>query len=270
VATYRNTQGICLRRIDYSNTSQVAGFLTPDLGHLSVMAKGITRAPKKGIRCGLELLGRYDLTCTIRESRSLQTLTEHRLSEDFRGMRGALERILCGYYAAELALNFTAEGVPCPWLYHHVVESLRRFAEGRRLGLTALRLELDALQEHGSRPSFGACVECGRALPERGAVLFSAAAGGPLCRRCEEEQPAPAGRRATPARADLLHSLAALGAQEPEGGPELGPNQVVAMSALVRFYMRDLLGRELRMWKYLQRRKLSRSLRRLRRRAGLG
>jgi hypothetical protein len=45
-------------------------------------------------------------------------------------------------------------------------------------------------------------------------------------------------------------------------------DRIVGMSRLLRFHIRDLLGKELRMWKYLQARHLSRSVQRARRRAG--
>ncbi len=261
MAEYHRTEGICLRRFAYSNTSQVAGFLTPDQGRLSFIAKGITRAPKKGIRTGLDLLGRYGLVYTRRPAGSLQNLTDQWLREEFRGLRCSLPRLLCGYYAAELALSFTVEGDPCPRLYAATLDALRRFAAGRGLGLTAVRLELAILREHGSLPAFDRCVVCGRDLPARGAVTFSAPDGGPLCRRCEEPQQGDS----IPLRADLLGHLHALatGAEE----PDLTSRQVLALSTALRFQMRYILGRELRMWNYLQRRRLTRSLRHARRHA---
>ncbi|MFO8007677.1 MAG: DNA repair protein RecO [Candidatus Brocadiia bacterium] len=261
MAEYCRTEGICLRRLAYSNTSQVAGFLTPDQGRLSFIAKGITRAPKKGIRTGLELLGRYGLVYTRRPAGSLQNLTDQWLQEEFRGLRRSLPRLLCGYYAAELALNFTVEADPCPRLYAATLGALRRFAEGRRLGLTAVHLELAVLREHGSLPAFDRCVACGRDLPARGAVTFSAPDGGPLCRRCEQ----PEQGQSIPLRADLLAHLHTLATGEEE--PVLTPKQTVALSTALRFQMRYILGRELRMWTYLQRRRLSKSLRHARRHA---
>ncbi|MHC4481118.1 MAG: DNA repair protein RecO [Planctomycetota bacterium] len=269
MVNYHHTEGVCLRRIAYSNTSQVASFLTPE-GRLSVIAKGVTRAPKKGVRTGLDLLGRYELIYAERPDASLQNLTYRWLREGFGDMRLSLKRTLCGYYAAELMLNFVAEGDPCPALYRLMLESLRRFAGGRRLALSVLILELGALREHGSCPTFDACAGCSGALPRRGAVLFSLPSGGPVCRRCEREEGLRPGARVTAARADLLRTLAALSRDlRPEAAPGSAPQKSLAMSTLVRFHMRDLLGKELRMWKYLERRELSRTLRRQRQGAGL-
>ena len=271
MAKYHRTEGICLRRIDYSNTSQVASFLTPDSGRLSVMAKGVTRAPKRGIRTGFDLLGRYDLIYTARRYGSLQNLTYRWLMEDFHGLRSALARMVCGYYAAELALNFATEEEPCPGLYELMLRSLRNLAAGKKLGVTVLLLELGVLREHGACPTFSACAECRRALPGRGPVQFSPADGGPLCRDCEMKLRVERRWRLTTVSAQVLRQLATLSArteEDPDAAP-LSPKATVAMSAVLRFHMRDLLARELRMWKYLEQQELSRSLARLRRRVGL-
>jgi len=261
VAHYLRTEGICLRRLAYSNTSQVASFLTPDSGRLSFMAKGVTRAPSKGVRTGFDLLGRYEILYTPRRPSSLQNLTYRWLREDFHGIRRSLRGILCGYYAIELALNFTMEGDPCPRLYRVMLEALRRFSGGQFLGMNVLVLELAVLQEHGTCPAFDRCAECGHALPERGPVTFSPADGGPLCPRCDESERG----HTIPVRADFLRELHRL-ASGAEPLP-LPPQRVVALSTVVRFHMRWLLDKELRMWKYLQRRQLSKSLRRVRRHA---
>jgi len=276
VAKYHHTEGICLRRAAFSNTSQVASFLTADSGRLSFIAKGVTRAPKKGVRTGLDLLGRYEMLYTIPRRGALLNLTYRWLREAFGGLRADLKRLLCGYYAAELALSFTAEGVPCPGFYDLMVRALRSFSAGRALAMNIVVLELGALREHGSCPEFSACAVCAGALPRRGAVTFSPAAGGPLCERCGSR--IREGRsRSTSFRADALAGLALLqryvdGEENPELEERLTslPTQrVLVMSTVLRFQMRDVLGKELRMWKYLQQRELSRSLARARRRAGL-
>ena len=124
--TYTRTEGICLRRLDFSNTSQVATFLTPDRGKLSFLAKGVLRAPKRGIRSGFELAGHYELIFTERRTGSLHNLTQFSLLNGHRRLRNTIQRILCAYYAAELVLEFTAEAEPCPRLYGLLVCSLEQ------------------------------------------------------------------------------------------------------------------------------------------------
>ncbi len=271
MARYHHTQGICLRRVAYSNTSQVAGFLTRDGGRLSFMAKGVTRAPKKGIRTGFDLLGLYDLVFTVRRSSSLHNLTQRSLVDGFRGIRATLERTLCGYYAAELALNFTIEGQPCPDYFRLIRWGLERLAAGGALGVTVLALELGSLHEHGSLPTFAACAVCGGPLPVRGGVRFSAPDGGALCRRCESGGDRYRRGDVKVARAEHLTMLSALAESDPTETETLSvrPQDTLAMSALVRHHVRYLLGKELRMWRYLERRHMSRSLRAVRSAAGV-
>jgi DNA repair protein RecO len=271
VARYHHTEGICLRRLHYSNTSQVASFITADAGRLSFLAKGVTRAPKKGIRTGFDLLGRYDLVYTMRRPGTLHNLTDRWLKDGFRGVRRSLPRILCGYYAAELASSFTVEEEPCPALYDLLLRTLHDVASGEALGLSLLVLELGALREHGSCPQFHLCTECGRPLPQRGPVCFCPASGGPLCRRCERQLPDWQRAGTTTAGADQLRMLAALSVARPDelDGFAATPDKIAATSAVLRLHIRHVLGKELRMWKYLQKRHLSRSLRAARRTAGL-
>jgi len=134
-----------------------------------------------------------------------------------------------------------------------------------------LLLEMGVLAEYGSLPTFDRCAACGRAMPRRGAVVFTPALGGPICSKCETEQADSLGGRRMPARANLLQALAELGRRpvDRELARVLTPANTLAMSALLRFQMRDLLGRELRMWRYMERREMSRSLRRVRRKGGL-
>ncbi len=283
VPRYHHTEGVCLRRLDFSNTSQIATFLTPDAGRMSFMAKGATRAPRRGIRCGFDLLARYDIIYTTPRSGSLQNLTARSMLESFHPMRGALERMLCGYYAAELALNFTSEADPCPGLYGTLVESLRGFAAGERLGLGVLLLELAALKEHGTCPAFDECASCQGRLREggragemgRGArgegrlASFSPSHGGPLCRRCVRGIPAGPATPLLPVstrRLALLADLAAHPTRRADAG-SIPPKHIVAAGRLLRFHMQYLLGKELRMWKYLQQRHMSRTLERIRRAA---
>ncbi len=265
MARYQRTEGICLRRLDYSNTSQIATFLIPDAGRLPFICKGIRRAPKKGISRGLELGARYRLVYFKRRNSSLYTLTEHPMVESFRGARLALERVLCVYYAIELMRNFTAEQDPCPGLYDLLTHSLKRFATGNNLGLSVLFLELGVLQDYGALPSFLLCAECGQQLRSRGRLTFSAHYGGPLCRPCTQEVDQRR-RSSLPVRGRRLSQLAEL-CDHPISCLEevdIPPKEIVAMSRLLRFHIRYLMGKELKMWKYLHGRHLSHALKRIR------
>ena len=262
MTAHHHTQGICLRRVDYGETSQVATLLVPDAGLLPCMARGAKRATKKGVKRGFDLLCRYRLS--YRESRrgSLHTLLDRRLVENFRGLRSALERILHGYAAAELMLNFTVEAQPCPELYARLLDTLRGLARGRNPRTCLLLLEVAALRYDGTLPRFEACVECGTDVTAQERVLFSALEGGPLCRRC--------GRGGKDRPGTLVVSGAHLGiAQRLASRPGLDPDrlkltrrQLNGLARLVRHHVRFLLGKNLRSWPYLKSATIRRLLRR--------
>ncbi|MFW5915670.1 MAG: hypothetical protein ACOCTQ_04275, partial [Planctomycetota bacterium] len=101
-------------------------------------------------------------------------------------------------------------------------------------------------------------------LRERGRLVFSAFQGGPRCRRCAGSSSDPPSS-SVPVRASRLAMLGRLCGHPTDGLGDLdvGPKEIVAMSRLLRFHIRYMLGREMRMWKYLHGRHLSRSLRRI-------
>jgi DNA repair protein RecO (recombination protein O) len=269
VAEYQRTEGVCLRRLDFSNSSQVATFLTPDQGKLSFLAKGKLRAPKAGLSCGFELLGRYELIFTRRRAATLHNLAQSSLIETFQGVRRAIERALCAYYAAEIVSEFTTENERCPALYGLLLDSLRKFDRGESLGLSVLTLEVGVLKEQGLCPTFNACAECSRSLPSKGRLLFSPEHGGALCPVCARLLPPSLRSRGVPTHVGRLRLLAEVcaGSRSPGHVPLLKPAEVVAASRLLRFHIRHILRKELKMWKYLQDRHLTRTLNKFRRRA---
>jgi len=256
---YHCTDGICLRRVDYSNTSQVATFLTSDRGRLSVLAKGVKRAPKKGIRRGFDLLCRYELVYVIRRH-SLHLLTDRYLRENFAGIRQSLERIRSAYYVAELVLNVTIEEDPCPALYGLLARTLRRLERGSSIELSLLLLEIGALQHCGVWPRLDACARCGGELDSARGLPFSPGDGGALCGRCSRSPDVSESSARTEVDRAELATLAELAAQPPARVERvrMPPARVARMSRILRFYIRHMLGKELKTWKYLPRRVISR------------
>jgi DNA repair protein RecO (recombination protein O) len=258
------TEGICLRRLNYSDTSQVATFLTPDRGRVPCIAKGIWRAPKKGIVSGIDLVTCYRLTLYESRTGALKHLTEHTVIEPFRGLRRAIEPALCAVYAAELMQNFTAEGEDCRRIYAALKTALSAFSTLTGLGKAVLTLEVEALHHYGACPTFDRCCSCNRKINDGKTVLFSAEHGGPLCLKCRGKEHSLTRTNTIPVRGRRLHVLASIAGGQGWEQLENNPMEIVALSRLLRFHMRYLTGKELTMWKYLQGRHMSNYLRRVR------
>ncbi|MEP0843211.1 MAG: DNA repair protein RecO, partial [Phycisphaerae bacterium] len=127
-----NDQAIALRRLDYSETSQVLLFLTRAHGPRRLIAKGIKRGTRDRFAVGIDLLERGDVTFIARAGGegSLGTLTEWRQVTIHAGLRGNLGRLYAAQYAAEITAAMIEEADPHPELYDALCRLLERLAEG--------------------------------------------------------------------------------------------------------------------------------------------
>ncbi|MFP4028491.1 MAG: DNA repair protein RecO [Candidatus Brocadiia bacterium] len=265
------TEGVCLRRLDYGESSQVAAFLTPDHGQVAVIARGIRRASKHGISRALDLGARYRITYVERPAASLHFLSESTMTDGFLGLRRHAERAACAYYAIELMRNLTTEDLGGIELYELLLRTLRNVARGKELGLSVLRLEIGGLKHYGACPNFGVCAECGKPLSREGRYIFSASHGGPLCQECGREIYDGPDRSSILVRGEQLEDLADLscGLFVSENAKTFDPARIVEASQVLRFHIQYLLGKKLELWKYLHGRHLSKSIQAIRRAANL-
>jgi len=185
---------VVLRCTDFSESSQVAAILTPDLGQIHALAKG-TRRPRKDGRGALDLLDYCDLVLARRPPGQLHILAEWSLREMFPRLRASLGGIWAACYAVEVALLATSENPDDGLLCEDLVDLLRRLdrcpiaagerAKSERLAL--FRFLLRALRTLGSIPATESCAHCGG--PLQGLIRFSPASGGALCGGCAAQDP---------------------------------------------------------------------------------
>src|SRR5438067_13492044 len=93
---------ICLRVVDYGETSQIATFFTRERGKMAAIAKG---AKRKGSRLAgaIEPLTLVEIVCVRRrDSASLHTLTELDVRDTYRGARRDLARLYAATYVVEV------------------------------------------------------------------------------------------------------------------------------------------------------------------------
>lgn len=177
---------VVLRRLDYSETSQVLVVFTRRYGQQRVIAKGVKRSTKKRASVGIDLLEAGDISFSQRPDKTdvLSTLTEWRQSETFPHLRGELARLYAAQYAAEVTAQLTEVGDPHPALYDALVESFSRLAADPPLA-ALVRFLWILLREIGLVPDLARCMNCGRTVLEDRKLYFSSRAGGAICRDCE-------------------------------------------------------------------------------------
>jgi DNA repair protein RecO (recombination protein O) len=177
---------IVLRRLDYSETSQVLVLFGREHGQVRLIAKGIKRGSKKAFATGIDLLEMGSIVFVRADGRSgLGTLTEWRQAEAFLGLRSEIRRLYAGQYAAEITGQLTEEGDPHPELFDAMATLLRALAGGDDCVAAVVRFQMGLLTSIGLMPDFQGCAVCHREGRPRELHYFSAGHGGLICRDCE-------------------------------------------------------------------------------------
>jgi DNA repair protein RecO (recombination protein O) len=238
---------ICVRKVEYSETSQILTLFGREHGLVRVIAKGAHRRTKAGASKfdgGLDLLDTGEAVFTFDVSRDLNTFTEWSLRDGHLELRRSLRGIYLGLYAAELISTLIEEHDPHPELFERLESTVVDLGTAK-LEESFLAFELDLLRQTGHLAELGGCVECGSALGD--SVYFSPSRGGIVCRNCEG---------ATPDRISFDPRLLRLAQQilklprangTPQRLPRLTRHQTDPLNRLLALHIQHTLGRRLRM-----------------------
>jgi DNA repair protein RecO (recombination protein O) len=179
---------ICIRAIDYSETSQIVTFFTKATGKIDAIAKGSKR-PKSAFDGPIEIFsyGRIVFSGSNRER--LATLTEFQQEPPPDGLRNNLFALNCCLFGAELLNNMTDDYDPHTELFDGFMQFLQNTGSAKdKSEMLALLIlfQLSLLKEAGLRPILNACANCKSDFragwPQS---FFSSSANGLICRDCE-------------------------------------------------------------------------------------
>ncbi|MHC4289795.1 MAG: DNA repair protein RecO, partial [Planctomycetota bacterium] len=154
---------ICLRMVNYSETSQVVTLFTRDSGKVAAMAKGSRRA-KSSFDGPIEVFSFGEVMFIIKESGGqLATLTEFDQQPRFRLLSQNLNALNAALFAAELTEKFLEDHDPHPDLFDKYIKFLetiqREENHANRLAWLIL-YQLRLLEEIGVAPVLDTCVNC--------------------------------------------------------------------------------------------------------------
>ncbi len=185
---------ICIRAVDYSETSQIVTFFARATGKFTAIAKGSKR-PKSAFDGPIEVfsLGRIVFSDSNREK--LATLTEFQQQPGLAGLSKNLFALNCASFAIELLNSLTDDYDPHPQLFDSLLQFLQDIseqrlsadlsagglpkaeasakaeasrAEGRATISLLILFQLALLKEVGLMPILNYCVNCKtRYLPPR-------------------------------------------------------------------------------------------------------
>jgi DNA repair protein RecO (recombination protein O) len=245
---------ICLRKVEYSETSQILALFAREHGIVRLIAKGAHRRTKVGASKfdgGVDLLDLGEAVFAHAPERDLPPLTEWHLVDGHLALRKSLRGMYLGLYAAELINTLIEEHDAHPALFDRFERALSDLATPR-VEEAFLAFELDLLRETGYLPELSTCVQCGCAPEQRDdRVFFTPARGGVVCRNCETTTPDRI--ETDPRLIRMVQGMMRLprDAATVERLPRLTTRQTNPVNLLIAEHVQHMLSRRLRMPAYV-------------------
>jgi DNA repair protein RecO len=151
------TEAIVIRGVDFSESSRIVTFLTPERGKLACMATGVKRA-KSPLSAVLDTFNRVEIVYYWKEGRNVQKLGEATLLDGFPAVKSDVEKSAHATFPLELALKVAQEDEPSEALYEalaHGLHDLTMWQGSARTHVSwiALRLLMAAGFEPNLTPS---------------------------------------------------------------------------------------------------------------------
>ena len=176
------TEAIVLRTLDLGEADRVLTVLTPRLGKLRVIAKGVRR-PRSRIGGGLQPFSDVQLVLAV--GRTFDVVTSSSLEDPHLGLRNDLHSTAAAWYVVELADRFCEGAADSHEAFRLLAQALSALDAGAEVPreLVARWFELALLDAMGFRPELTRCLECGAEIEPEGNA-FSAAGGGVVCPQC--------------------------------------------------------------------------------------
>ena len=179
-------QAVCIREIDWSETSQVVALLTESHGVVRGLAKGSKRTSAGAVARfsgGIEVLTLGQVVGTTRPSSDLAQLTEWDLQDDFHHLRTSFDAQMLGFYAADITAALVGEGDAHPRLLAALTCMLAGLAEPASRDAALLCYQCRLVTDCGYQPDLQRDVHEDKPLPDRATYGFDARAGGFTARR---------------------------------------------------------------------------------------
>ncbi|HLA16430.1 MAG TPA: DNA repair protein RecO [Candidatus Limnocylindrales bacterium] len=175
------TDAIVLSRFALGEADRVLTVITPELGKLRVIAKGV-RKPTSRIGGTLEPFA--ELRLQLAHGRTFEVVTQAAVNHAWLRLRDSLESAATAWYLAELADRSLEERHAAEPLYLILRRAYELLDAGMAPGRVARWYESRLLDELGMRPEVDRCVECDRTVEPTETFRWVPPLGGLVCERC--------------------------------------------------------------------------------------
>ncbi len=189
-----NDQAICIRAVDYSETSQIVTFFARRSGKLSCIAKGSKRQ-KSSFGGPIEILSFGNIVFSDSSHEKLAALTEF---EPLSGINSSaitsdINIFNCCLFAAEITNLLVTDYDPHPGLFDNLFNFIHQASQlknstdiNKKIISNLIIFELMLLTEIGLHPVFEFCVNCRSKFdPKWPEIYFSNNAKGLICKDCQ-------------------------------------------------------------------------------------
>ena len=241
--------GICLKVVDYSETSQVVHFLTRNTGIINLMAKG-TKRPKSKSGGMIDFLAEGEVVFSYKNPEAMGLLMEFTETVSRTPLRRDPRRLNVSLFMIELVEKMLPEGDTHPPIFDLLHNALERLGQSDSpieavLGFFQWRF----LRHVGLLGELGSCVGCGidiMEIPKNAEIYFSAQQGGILCPACHSATNEKF--RVTPLCLSAISALLTVTLGQKANLPE---SQGVEINRLLGYHITHQLGKPLRMMKHV-------------------
>ena len=242
---------ICIRTVDYSETSQIVTFFARAAGKISAIAKGSKR-PKSAFDGPIEIFSYGKIVFYDSNKEKLATLTEFESAyggAGFTNLSNNLFTLNCCLFSTELLNKFTHDYDPHPQLFDDFLQFLQNAHQNNNkhqmLALLIL-FQLSLLKEVGLQPILNYCVNCKTRYDNRASSIehrayFSSSANGLICRDCEGVFPDRI--KLTKRTANCLANLKLIA--------ESQEKTLIEIETVLVHHFTEILGRKPKMAKYI-------------------
>ena len=176
------TEAIVLRTMDLGEADRVLTVLTPRLGKLRVIAKGVRRTRS---RIGGALQPFSDVQLVLAVGRTFDVVTSSSIEDPHLGLRNDLHSTAAAWYVVELADRFCEGAADSHEAFRLLAQALSALDAGDAVSreVVARWFELALLDAMGFRPELTSCLDCGARIEPEGNA-FSPTGGGVVCPAC--------------------------------------------------------------------------------------
>jgi len=193
VSNFIKDEAICLRVIDFSETSQVVTLFVRTAGLVSLLAKGTRKIPARTRSPAPEPLDLFSFGQVVfilpRGSSELGTLSSWQVLDHHPALRRSLKALYCAQMAAEITLLLLNQLDPHPELFDQLRCALEAFPgpDPQRMLLAYMKA---ALSLTGYQPRLDACCVCSKPSSAASTLVFVPTLGGICCRDCTRDRTA--------------------------------------------------------------------------------